>query len=164
GHAMAAGLRLASDRLEQFREKLVSRINELLPAERLTGCIEIDAECCLRDLDMGLLAEIERMAPFGRDNPSPTLCARRVALSIAAQRVGREGKHLRLQLRQDGVFVPAVAFGMGDLAPHLPGGLELDLVFTLQRSTWQGRQRLDVMVQDLRPAAVSAAAINAVVG
>ena len=150
GHAMAAGVRLDAPRVEEFRRQLVAYVNEHLGPEDLVHTLRIDAPCTLEDVRLDLFDQVYRLAPFGRANPWPVLCVRGVTTDRPAQRIGGQGRHLRLMLRQGGRLVSAVAFGMGDLAEQLPAGVELDVAFEPKLSVWQGRRRAEVHVKDLR--------------
>lgn len=155
GHAMAAGLKVPVSRVDQFRRRLVGWVNDRLAPEDLVGTLEIDTVCRLGDLSLGLFEQIDRLAPFGRANPSPVLCVRGVINDQPARRIGAGGKHLRLMLRQDRRLMSAVGFGMGDLAERLPVGTEIDVVFEPKVSTWQGRRQAEIHVKDLRVASAS---------
>jgi single-stranded-DNA-specific exonuclease len=150
GHAMAAGLRLPTGNIDAFRTALVAYVNAHLAPEDMVATLDIDAECELADLTIDLGTQLQKLAPFGRGNPGPVLCVRRVALAQAAQRIGRDGHHLRLMLRQNGRFAQAVWFGAGDLAEKLPAGAQIDVAFEPSVSTWQGQKRCEMHVQDVR--------------
>ena len=152
GHAMAAGLHLSADGIDAFRDALTGEINQRLSPDDLVATLDIDAVCSLADLSLNFMRQLEQLAPFGRDNPTPMLCAQDVTLHRRAERIGQGGKHLRLWLRQDATTTQAVAFGMGDRADDLPAGARIDVAFEPKRSTWQGRERVEVHVQDVRPA------------
>lgn len=150
GHAMAAGLTMRTDRVEVFRDALVSFVNRRLKPEDLVGRLTIDAEVALDDCRIELFDAIRRLAPFGRGNPTPRLVVRSVTLDRPAQRIGGGGKHLSMTLRQGSTLVRAVAFGFGDEAERLPAGVRLDVAFNPKVSTWQGRRRAEVHVIDLK--------------
>ncbi len=150
GHAMAAGLRLGIDRVDALRDALVGFVNDKLAVADLVGAIEIDAVCRLDELSLQLFEQVQALAPFGRANPTPVLCVRGVTLAGPPRRIGAAGQHLRLDLRQGGHSMQAVAFGMGDLADDLAAGAELDVVFEPKVSTWQGLRRAELHVKDLR--------------
>src|SRR5690606_27182304 len=88
GHAMAAGLRLDTDRIDAFREALIAFVNEQLDAESLCGTIDIDAECEMNELSVDLYQQLNALAPFGRDNLPPRLCLRNVRVARQPLRVG----------------------------------------------------------------------------
>ena len=154
GHAMAAGVRLSSAKLDAFRDRLVAYVNERIGPDDLVEEIELDAQCSLGDVSVELWDRIAALAPFGRSNPSPLLCLREVQLAEPARRVGHGGKHLRLTLCDPrspySRRVGAIAFGMGDLAEALPAGVRLDVAFSPKAGAWQGTRRAEVHVKDVR--------------
>jgi len=150
GHDMAAGLSLCTTKVGAFRQSLIEHINQKLSVEQLTALIDIDAVIELEECNTQLFEQIQRLAPFGKDNRSPRLMIRRVTLDRPAQRIGATGRHLSLMLRQDKRLMRAVAFGMGDLAEQLPAGVVLDIVFKPKLSMWQGVKHCDLHVEDLQ--------------
>jgi single-stranded-DNA-specific exonuclease len=154
GHAMAAGVRLNSANLDAFRDRLVAFVNERLGPDDLVEEIDLDAECGLGDVNVGMWDRIARLAPFGRSNPSPLLCLRDVQLAEPARRVGHGGKHLRMSLCDPRApyarRVNAIAFGLGDLADDLPPGARIDIAFSPKVGEWQGTRRAEVHVKDVR--------------
>ncbi len=150
GHAMAAGLRLAVNRVEEFRKSLVAYVNNRLNTSDLIAVLEIDAECELEDITLDLVTQLNKLAPFGASNPSPVLCARGVILEQNAYRMGANGSHLSLMLRQDSRVVRAVAWNQGELAPRLPAGVKIDIAFEPKISQWQGVSKAELHIKDLR--------------
>jgi len=150
GHAMAAGMRLRSQHIDAFRDRLTGYCNERLKANDLVGTLEIESDCGIDDLSTKLFHQIRQLAPFGRANPAPLLCLRDAVLDQQATRVGREGMHLRMLLRQGDQVVQTIGFGLGDLAPKLPHGARVDVVFEPKLGSWQGRVRMEMFVKDVR--------------
>lgn len=152
GHAMAAGLSLPTTHIESLRQGLVSYVNARLDPEAMVKVLEIDADCTVSDLTFPLFEQIERLAPFGRDNPAPMLCLRDAELVRSPECVGSDGSHLKLALRNGPHQIDAIGFGLGNRADELAMGRPLDLVFEPKISTWKGRRRMEVQMKDLRPA------------
>lgn len=150
GHRMAAGLRLPAERIEIFRQALVEFVNARLRPEDLRGLVEIDLECSLEQMTSEVFRAIQRLGPFGAGHPAPCLCLREVELARDAQRVGASGQHLRLWLRQGRYGACAVWFDAGELAEHLPAGTRVDVLFEPVLSTWQGLERGEYHIVDLR--------------
>ncbi len=150
GHAMAAGLRLRIDQLDAFRQTLCEFINERLAEEDLSPMVKIEATCSMAELSLDQVRQIERMAPFGQNNPTPVLCIRQVTIARPPMRMGQAGKHLRIPLQQGACQRTAVAFSMGDLADQLPAGAVVDIAFKPKTNTWQGRTSVDLMIEDIK--------------
>ena len=150
GHAMAAGLKLEKHNITVFREALIEFVNHRLSPDDLVNCSDADAVCELPDLTLGLFQQLHKLAPFGRGNPSPRLWLRNVRLNDSARRIGQRGDHLSLIFTDGRRNMRAVAFGQGDLAEKLPAGTRVEAIFEPKLGSWQGQQRCELHVQDLR--------------
>lgn len=150
GHAMAAGMRLDVNNVDEFRRLMVEFVNARLRPDDLVGVLDIDTICELSDINLRTLEQIEKLAPFGRCNPSPVLCVADVMLDEPGQRLGKTGQHLKLFLRQNGRNIAAVGWNMGDMADDLPRGVHLDVAFEPRISTWNGMKRAEMTIRDLR--------------
>ncbi len=150
GHEQAAGFTVRNDNLPALRDRLTR-----LAQDAGTGCppqasLEIDAEVKFTQLTPGLLEQLDLIEPTGAGNPPPLLLLR-AARVRERRRVGRGGSHLKLVLDGDnGERLEAIGFRLGERASHLPS--QVDLAFHLERNEWKGRQRLQLNLQDVRPA------------
>ncbi len=150
GHDMAAGMVLDAGRIDQLRRIVVEHVNAELSEQDLVPSLAIDAATRLDELDLELLDHLERLAPFGRANPAPMFSVHEAVLERPAQRVGGEGRHLRLVLRQGEARRGAIGFGLGNLAEHLPAGAVVDLAFEPKLSHWGGRAQIELHIKDLK--------------
>lgn len=151
GHGRAAGFTVATERLPEFAAELRAVAErELCDLGDLRPSLAVDADVKLDTLNWALQQQFARLEPTGQDNPTPRLLARRARVR-EARTVG-DGKHLRM-IVDAGPGTPvidAVGFGFGDWAAILRGEQLVDIVFQLEANEWQGRQRLQLNVQDLR--------------
>jgi single-stranded-DNA-specific exonuclease len=119
------------------------------PAD-LDPILEVDAEVVLSAMTPALGNALAALEPHGAGNPDPTLLARAVDVE-GVRTVGDPARpHLKLRVRQDGRTVPAIGFGLGRLPVEV--GDRVDLVFTPRISRWQGQERLELELLDVRPA------------
>ena len=148
GHPAAAGMTLHRDQLEE----LESGLNEFAAAvlteadfmpERLA-----DDECRISDVPLKVIQEIDRLQPFGMSNPSPRFVLRNVMVK-ETRTMGREKRHLKLVLEQDGQQLETVAFGKGALAEYLPAGTLIDVMGELSINEWNGMRKPQLMLQDI---------------
>jgi single-stranded-DNA-specific exonuclease len=147
GHECAAGLSIASDRVPAFAQGFEDLARQWMRDEDLVPRHYYDAEASLDELDLAIVDELARLAPFGAGNPQPVFLARGVHLQ-QMQVVG--GSHLRFSACQGGYSLPGIAFGMADLQPHLRG--PLDILFTPQRNEWRNRVSVQLQLRQARPA------------
>src|SRR5262245_6724134 len=153
GHAAAAGLKIRSDNLAQFREQFIAHAAAKLQTHDLVEHLRIDAEVPLGDITPRLVRSIENLAPFGAGNRRPLLLAAEVELAQPSRRIGGGERHLSFVLRQNRTTARAVAFGMAERSDELVPGLRYDVAFSPQLNTYQGFTRVDLHIKDFRPCA-----------
>lgn len=147
GHGQAAGVTLAAENFEAFRDRLNLAVGAADPS-CFVPAQEYDAEITLSDCTDALFDELSLMAPFGCENPPPLFLAQGLAPE-ERRAVGADGAHLKLTLRQEDRVMGGIAFSMGALASAMPDGV--DAVFTLGRNTFRGVTSLQLEVKALRP-------------
>lgn len=104
GHKMAAGVTIAVENLEAFKNRF-EEIAALYPPDLFVPKGKIDVQMHLDMVGEQLVRSLELLAPHGLGNPVPTFLARKVRLEV--QRIfGREKKHLQVLVnnRISGVF------------------------------------------------------------
>jgi single-stranded-DNA-specific exonuclease len=151
GHAMAAGLTLARESLDGLGGFLKERLAEAAGAARLVRALDIDGALTPSSVSDELLALIERAGPFGQGNPEPRFAfpAQRVRF---AKVVGEA--HVRCVLEGgDGARLDAVAFRAADQpvgkALLASAGMPLHVAGHLRRDTWNGRDRRELLIEDV---------------
>ena len=151
GHAMAAGLRIKRERVDQFRERFIKLVNERLDPSDMVGELTIDADCPIQDLTINAVEQIESLGPFGQGNPHPVLCAQALRVDGQVRRVGKQAQHLRIPLRQGNRGTTAVGFGMGELADQIHSGMLIDAAYEPKINHWNGRKSAEMHLKDIRP-------------
>jgi len=152
GHAQAAGVRVAHNKIEKFYAKFGELIEEQLAGKDITPQIEIDAEIGADDLNWDLVGQIKKMEPFGEGNVEPVFLARNMIVENF-RIVGNGSKHLKLVLRAEDKspkMFEAIGFGLGDKFPDLKNGDKIDIVFNLQEDEWNGNKKIQLKLVDLR--------------
>src|SRR5262249_22289719 len=71
GHSAAAGFKVALNRIDSFRLLFHSYTAAQFPGGVPPPRLRLDAEVPLSSLTVGLLKEMDRLEPFGADNPRP---------------------------------------------------------------------------------------------
>ena len=150
GHQMAAGLSMHADRLDAFVEDFTAHAAENVTLDMLTPSLPIDCEATVAELTPAAVQQIERLAPFGRCNPPPTILLRGVDTSHA-ESLGAHAKHLRIRVRQDGRELRLIAWRWGERADTVRPGTTLDIVVRPKMNTWNGRTWVEPELRDIRP-------------
>jgi single-stranded-DNA-specific exonuclease len=151
GHAMAAGLTVARDRLDALRAFFQDRLADKTDAARSGMALDIDGAQTPAGVTDEFMALIDQAGPYGQGNPEPRFAfpAHRVKF---AKIVGTA--HVRCTLEAgDASRLDAVAFRAADqpvgTALLSSGGMPLHIAGHLRRDTWNGRDRRELVIEDV---------------
>ena len=150
GHAMAAGLRIAADKVDAFREAFAAEAARRLTSVDLQPRLRIDGVVGLDGLTEQLVFDLSRLEPFGAGNTEPRLASDVLELAADPRAVGSGGEHLQLSLRQGGVIRKAIAFGMAKMMPDLLDHRRCRIAFRPMVNEWNGRRSVEMQVVDLQ--------------
>ena len=145
GHAMAAGITVASEKLEAFRCRLNEIARKTLSPEQLKPILRIDAEILLSDLSLERAGELERLEPHGPSNPSVQLMVRNVSHQRSPQRMGKQNQHAKFWVTDGKQTFEAVWWNCANAA--LPKVM-FDLAFAPEINEFNGNRRVQLKVLD----------------
>jgi single-stranded-DNA-specific exonuclease len=149
GHRAAAGLTIARERVDAFREAFVAHAAEVLAPEDLVRSQTIDAVVPGDALGLGLAEELERLEPFGAGNPEPSLLV--PAALLDDPRPLGEGRHVAFTLSAGGARSRCVAFGSGSRLPAEPGE-PVEAAVRLEVNRWGGAVEPRLVLRHARAA------------
>jgi len=147
GHAMAAGLTIAPDKVDLFRARLNELARRALKPEDLQPPLRLDAEVGLQEITLNSLAELEQFKPTGMGNPAVQFYARNLTQKKTPLRMGATKQHVKLWVTDGAVTHEAVWWNAG----ALPDG-KFDLAFAPSVNEFNGRTTVQLKVLDWRPA------------
>ena len=147
GHPEAAGFTVSTGDLPRLQEELVAVASDRLKDTMLVPTIEIDVVASPSLLPGERFDFMQRVGPFGKENPPPTLLMRETRV-LRAIRVGATRDHLKLQLSHGGKTWDAIAFKQGD--KRVGRGDTIDVVYTFGLNTWNGQTSYQLNVLDFR--------------
>jgi single-stranded-DNA-specific exonuclease len=153
GHRQAAGLTLASGKIDEFRARFNEYAAARLTLEDLAPQVEIDALVEFREIDERSVAEVFSLAPFGCGNPAPLFAA--LNAEVAGPPAVMKEKHLRVMLRQNGRSLVMKAWNFAGRAAELQSGARVDVAFTLEDDSYAAARGLPpwgAVLRDVRPA------------
>jgi single-stranded-DNA-specific exonuclease len=151
GHKAAAGFRIRADAIDGFRERFYAVAARHFPSGPPAPRLLIDAEVPLSALTQRLVAEMDRLEPYGSENARPLLLAGDVRVVGQPRRVGGGERHLSFRVNQNSTSLRAVAFGMSNRQDELMSdGGRCCLAFTPKINEWQGFRIVELEVADFQ--------------
>ena len=114
GHAMAAGLSVAADKIDALRASLDAFAAAHLSAEDYAPVLALEAELPPEAMDMKLLEDLAKLEPYGMGNPQPLFACFHIQ-GCRADAMGREKQHLKFEIPVGSVLsglLPGIAATM----------------------------------------------------
>ncbi len=150
GHKMAAGLTVARDQLDPAMERLAELLAKQGAGQGGAADLRLDGLLMPGAATVPLVRAIETAGPFGAGASAPRYVFPDVTVSFA-KRVGE--KHLKIRFGDGlGASLDGIAFGAfdGPLGPALSdrAGQRFHLAGRLEINTWQGRQSVQMRLED----------------
>ncbi|HLD99423.1 MAG TPA: single-stranded-DNA-specific exonuclease RecJ [Bdellovibrionota bacterium] len=99
GHKHAAGLSIAPEQVEAFT-RLFDEALARAPQDLEIHPLLVEGECNVREFDVGTVAELEKLGPFGPGNPEPVFVFR---ATVRGQQVIK-GRHVKFSLGSSNDF------------------------------------------------------------
>ncbi len=146
GHKLAAGLSIKKELLPEF----IKRINEYASSQPPTvRSISIDKVINPAEITLDLIKDLDSLQPFGHGNPQPVFMIQNARLDGIYSL--SNGKHLRLNFTTNDISFSAVYFCMEYKRFCYRVGQTLNLVVRIEKNTYQGTEKADIYIIDIRP-------------
>ena len=154
GHPMACGLSIKIDILDEFRDFLNDSSN--LSKKDLEEVINIDTQIKLSNLSLEFAESLERLSPFGKDNPKPIFANKGVDIADV-EMIGKDKRTMRMKLFQNGNYYNAIKFNALDDYEYLSlkfdgniKGNKIDIVYYPDVNEFRGNRTLQIKLIDIR--------------
>lgn len=145
GHAMAAGLTIATSEFERFSALASEQMARLYPHADLSGAIVTDGNLPGDALNLGAARALRDAGPWGSGFPEPLWSG---DFSVVEQRtVGDNHLKMRVQPAGGGTVVDAIAFNQ---AGPVYRGL-VQLAFKLDVNEFRGSENPQLVVEQIAP-------------
>lgn len=148
GHASACGITLRKHDIPKFSQAINEIANEVLKPEDLIPTLEIDCEIPISSLSEGIIAEMDKLSPYGFANPRPLLCSRNLKLKSEPVVFGKN--HLKMWVTDGKANCEVIGFRKGELYPLVATGENFDLAYRPSINNWQGMSSIQLEIEDLR--------------
>ena len=149
GHDMAAGLALSRDELGAFAEAFTAHANAAISPADLVAKHRYDTVASVEELTVAAVSQLEKLAPFGRDNPGVRLRIEGAKIATRPQLLGASNKHLTFAIATRGAAMRCLAWNWGERVQQLPLGASVDVLATPKINSWHGRSSVELEVVDV---------------
>lgn len=154
GHPMACGLSIRSDKVEEFRQKLNDKSK--LKKDDFVNIINIDAQIPLDKLSLEFAESLQRLEPFGKDNPKAKFADKNLFIKNINM-IGKNNNTMKMILNKNGRDIEAIKFNAQKDYKYLSDkfktniiGNRIDAVFYPDINEFNGRRNLQVKLIDIR--------------
>jgi len=150
GHASACGFTIRKENLNKLKERLSEIALSRIKDEDMVKRLFIDGEVSLPDINWKLIRLIEDFEPFGVGNQQARFVVYGLEL-VDFRKVGVDGKHLRLLVKQGDIVKKVIAFGFGSAwGDKLKIGDKIDAAFEVSVNEWNGNKEIQLKLVDLK--------------
>ncbi|MGF1605372.1 MAG: single-stranded-DNA-specific exonuclease RecJ [Rhodothalassiaceae bacterium] len=154
GHAMAVGLTVARDRLDDLMAFLSERLAAPVAAAQAQQTLALDGLVSCGGCTVDLAEALEQGGPYGIGNPAPRFVVPDVSVRFA-RTVGNG--HVKVSLAgRDGVQISAVAFRAADgplgACLQAANGARVHVAGQVRLSHYGGSAKADFHIEDASPA------------
>ena len=152
GHAGAAGITIKTLEINNFKELFKLSIQNY--DYDFSENIDIDFEVSFDKIDNDLLADIKKVEPYGKENSAPIFLTKNT--KVVGVKILKE-KHLEVVLNSNNINRRAIWFNyntailQGQKAESILNK-SVNVVYTIQKDTYNGNTNITLMVRDLRVA------------
>lgn len=150
GHAKAAGLTMKKALLPSFTKSLNAYLSAAYTSDVFVCRRYYEFDIPVSSVTPQLVREIDRLAPFGEDNPAPIFHSQELVLHHL-RCFGRDGRHLKMEVQGSSSSREAIFFSAGRQFESLNNAERAQILFTPYINTWHGREILQLRVNSAKP-------------
>jgi single-stranded-DNA-specific exonuclease len=153
GHRKAAGVMIEAGEMDHFRQAVNEYARMHLSSAFERPVIQAEMETQPDQLTMDRALAIQKLEPFGEENPQPLMILRKMTIKTIRQ--AGNGRHVKLQLATENTsekstgILEGIAFGQPEADELYKAGDQVDLVFSLEINNWQGVPSVQLNIRDL---------------
>ena len=151
GHPAAAGLSIAKDQFELFKEKFEKVVAAKIQEHQKEPSLQIDAEIKTDDLNKDFFNFHRKLSPFGPNNMKPVLVLKNQKITGFVKTMGKDNSHLKFYIKQEstGKNIECLAFKAGK---HFDDYREksFDIAFTIEENHWKGNVTYYLNIRDVK--------------
>lgn len=151
GHRLAAGMTIHARNIPAFVERIEDFAAHAMPESLTPATLPLDAIIGLSEIDERLVHAIDRLEPFGAENPAPAFAAFGVSVPRRTARA-LPGGHLKCDVQHGDRSFPAIGFNLAELWKPDDMPEYVDVAFRPRFNTWRGETTIQLQLLGVRQA------------
>jgi single-stranded-DNA-specific exonuclease len=148
GHELAAGMTIDINNIAKFKIMFNSVVSKIKLDNNNEQLLDVDLEITKNDLNVSTIKDIMKMKPYGQDNTEPLFLYKN--FKVQAISTVKDGKHLRITLRDDNVLIVGIGFSLGHRRDELVIGDNVDVVGHLNINKFSTPKILQLVLKDFK--------------
>jgi single-stranded-DNA-specific exonuclease len=152
GHTYASGLTLLWKDVPEFSRRFQEYVEKNIRQSQTEPILNIDAQIDFKDITKRLHNDLKRFAPFGPHNTKPIFCTKGVYDYGTSKVVGRQQKHIKLELvdSKSSNVINGIAFGQSAVARYIKSKRSFSIAYTIEENIYN-RGNMQLQIEDIRP-------------
>ena len=151
GHMYAAGMTLAAENYQIFKDAFEKEVERTIHSDMLTPEIAVDAEIDFADITPKLIRILKQFEPYGPQNMTPIFLTKNIKDTGYGKPMGQEEEHLKLFVKQNNSEgIAAIGFNLGDKMELTTHQKPFQAVYCIDENEWKGKTSLQLRLRDIK--------------
>ena len=150
GHDLAAGLTIENNKIQMFKDFLISKVEHAFQENELVSEISVTSELSISALNSNLMDWIKKLGPWGQGNPIPKFLIKDVIIKKLVF-FGKEKQHLLVKVSDNSGEIDCKIFNINETAfsSVLKKNKSLHLLGNLVSNEWNNKKKVEFNLIDI---------------
>ena len=150
GHDLAAGLTIENNKIQMFKDFLISKVEYAFQENELVSEISVTSELSISALNSNLMDWIKKLGPWGQGNPIPKFLIKDVIIKKLVF-FGKEKQHLLVKVSDNSGEIDCKIFNINETAfsSVLEKNKSLHLLGNLVSNEWNNKNKVEFNLIDI---------------
>ena len=150
GHDLAAGLTIENNKIQMFKDFLISKVEHAFQENELVSEISVTSELSISALNSNLMDWIKKLGPWGQGNPIPKFLIKDVIIKKLVF-FGKEKQHLLVKVSDNSGEIDCKIFNINETAfsSVLEKNKSLHLLGSLVSNEWNNKNKVEFNLIDI---------------
>ena len=150
GHDLAAGLTIENNKIQMFKDFLISKVEHAFQENELVSEISVTSELSISALNSNLMDWIKKLGPWGQGNPIPKFLIKDAIIKKLVF-FGKEKQHLLVKVSDNSGEIDCKIFNINETAfsSVLEKNKSLHLLVNLVSNEWNNKNNVEFNLIDI---------------